>query len=150
MSYKGNGSASKTAASPSNGVGFFEHFPKNFIRPYGGTEEPITDDMVNKRVKFYNCEMLKRPRVAMSELAQTTTETIKCLSEMKKPIVDPEALKHIRESMQPLDDLLQPLKLREGTTEGTFLQPNPKLDKYMNKIYVTASNLLTLSTQYTL
>ena len=118
MSYKGNGSASKTAASPSNGVGFFEHFPKNFIRPYGGTEEPITDDMVNKRVKFYNSEMLKRPRVAMSELAQTTTETIKCLGEMKKPIVDPEALKHIRESMQLLNDL-QPLKLREGTSEAT-------------------------------
>ena len=158
MSYKGKGSASKTPASPSNGVGFFEHFPKNLIRPYGGTEEPITDEMVNKRVKFYNCEMLKRPRVAMSELAQTTTETIKCLSEMKKPIVDPEALKHIRESMQLLNDL-QPLKLREGTSEATqanikatvrsFLQPNPKLDKNMNKIYVTASNLLTLS-QYCL
>ena len=30
----------------------------------------------------------------------------------------------------------------------SFLQPNPKLDKYMNTIYLTASNLLTLSTQY--
>ena len=158
MSYKGKGSASKTPASPSNGVGFFEHFPKNLIRPYGGTEEPITDEMVNKRVKFYNCEMLKRPRVAMSELAQTTTETIKCLSEIKKPIVDPEELKQIRETIKPFDDLLQPLKLREGRSEATeanvkaavrsFLQPNPKLDKYMNRIYLTASNLLTLSTQY--
>ena len=29
----------------------------------------------------------------------------------------------------------------------SFLQPNEKLDKMMNKIYITASNLLTLSIQ---
>ena len=29
----------------------------------------------------------------------------------------------------------------------SFLQPNEKLDKIMNKIYITASNLLTLSIQ---
>ena len=59
MSWKGS---SKTPASPSNSVGFFEHFPKNFIRPYRGTEELINDNTVNKRVKFYNCEMLKTPK----------------------------------------------------------------------------------------
>ena len=47
--------------SPSNGVGFYKHFPKNVIRPYQGTQELITDEMVNRRVKFYNCEMWKRP-----------------------------------------------------------------------------------------
>ena len=76
MSYRGKvASGSKTPLSPSNGIGFFDHFPKNFIRPYGGTEEQITEESVNKRVRFYNCEMLKRPTIAMSELAQTTKET---------------------------------------------------------------------------
>ena len=80
MSYRGKvASGSKTPLSPSNGIGFFDHFPKNFIRPYGGTEELITEDSVN-RVRFYNCEMLKRRRIAMSELAQTTKETINCLA----------------------------------------------------------------------
>ena len=30
----------------------------------------------------------------------------------------------------------------------SFLQPNEKLDKITNKIYITVSNLLTLSIQY--
>ena len=48
--------------------------------------------------------------------------------------------------------------INEGTSQAEektvkaavrlFLEPNKKLDSTMNKIYVTASNLLTLSTQY--
>ena len=91
-------SASKTLLSPSNGIGFFDHFPKNFIRLYGGTEQLITDDMVNKRVRFYNCKMLKRPRIAMFELAHTTSETLNCLSQITKPILTPGSLEQLKKS----------------------------------------------------
>ena len=98
MNYRGKVStASKTPALPSNGIGFFDHFPKNFIRRYWGTEELITD-VVNRRVNFYNCEMLKRPvskLCPMSKLAQTTSETIKCLDQIHKPILSTESLQNI-------------------------------------------------------
>ena len=94
----------------------------------------------------------------MSELAQTTADTIDSLKQMKKPIMDAEALDSLAATIKPLNDLLQPLKINEGSSEATqsnvkaavrsFLEPNEKLDKMMNKIYLTASNLLTLSTQY--
>ena len=61
-------------------------------------------------------------------------------------------------AIKPLNEALAPLQIREGSSQADentvkaavrfFLQPNAKLDKTMNKIYVTASNLLTLSTQY--
>ena len=102
--------------------------------------------------------MLERPSIAMSKLAQTTRDTIDCLKQMKKPIMDAEALDSLAGAIKPLNDLLQPLKINDGSSEATqsnvkatvrsFLEPNDKLDKMMNKIYLTASNLLTLSTQY--
>ena len=159
MSYRGKvASGSKNPLSPSNGIGFFDHFPKNFIRPYGGTEELITEESVNKRVRFYNCEMLKRPRIAMSELAQTTKETVECLAKIRKPILPASALKEIKTSLKPFNDALAPLRIKEGSSQANektvkaavrlFLEPNKTLDTVMNKMYVTACNMLTLSTQY--
>ena len=112
MSYRGKAaSGSKTPLSPSNGIGFFDHFPKNFIKPYGGTEELIMEDSVNKRARFYNCEMLKRPRIAMSELAQTTKETINCLAQIRKPILPASSLQEIKKSVKPFNDALAQLLL---------------------------------------
>ena len=109
LSHYAKGTNSK---SPSNGVGFYKHFPKNVIRPYQGTQELITDEMVKRRVKFYTCEMLKRPRIAMSELAQTTSDTIHCLGQLsKKTIMDSTPLKNVTEAVKPINDLLQPLQI---------------------------------------
>ena len=98
----------------------------------------------DRRVRFYNCEMLKRPRIAMSELAQTTSETIRCLVKISKPIVSKECLDQIKTAIKPLNEALAALQIREGssqTDEKTvkaavrfFLEPNPKLDKMMNKM----------------
>ena len=74
----------------------------NFIRPYEGTQELITDEMVNRRVKFYNCEMRKRPRIAKSKLAQTTVDTIHCLSQLSKKPIDSTALKNVTEAINDL------------------------------------------------
>lgn len=94
----------------------------------------------------------------MSEFAQTTNDTIKCLGMIPKPILPAESLKLISEAVKPLDDAMRPLLIKEGSSQADektvkaavrcILNPNPTLDKLMNKIYVTSSNLLTLSTQY--
>ena len=124
MSYRGKAaSGSKTPLSPSNGIGFFDHFPKNFIKPYGGTEELIMEDSVNKRARFYNCEMLKRPRIAMSELAQTTKETINCLAQIRKPILPASSLEEIKKSVKPFNDALAPLLINEGTSQAEEKRP---------------------------
>jgi hypothetical protein len=53
------------------GVGFFQQFPRQFLRPYGEAEKAPSTDTVFKRIKPFTCEWLLRPKVALSEFADT-------------------------------------------------------------------------------
>ena len=67
----------KGQSSPGgNGVLYLNQFPKNFLRPYGAVDQAPTEDVVFRRVSPASCEWLKRPKVAMSEMAETLTTNI--------------------------------------------------------------------------
>jgi len=68
-------SASKSGHSPRSapGVSFFNHFPRQRLRPYGEIKEPTADSMMVEKANTINCEYLSRPSVALSELADTVT-----------------------------------------------------------------------------
>ena len=57
-------SGKKINSPRSPGVGFFNHFPRQRLRPYGKIKEATPDDTIN-------CEYLCRPSVALSELADS-------------------------------------------------------------------------------
>ena len=70
--------------------------------------------------------------------------------------MDAKVLQNVTEAIKPINDALKALLIK-GSSEANesnvkaavrSLQPNEKLDLIMNKMYVTASNLLTVSTQY--
>ena len=56
---------------PVPGVGFFNHFPRQRLRPYGEIKEATPDSVMVEKANTINCEYLSRPSVALSELADT-------------------------------------------------------------------------------
>ena len=90
-------------ASSFKGVGYFHHFPKNFLRPYGAADLAPSKETIFKRTWPTNCQWLKRPDVAVSELYSTieknkdiirgipnvlTQGRIESLLQDLKPIID--------------------------------------------------------------
>ena len=55
------------------GVGFFNHFPRQRLRPYGEIKEATPDSTMVEKANTINCEYLSRPSVAISELADTVS-----------------------------------------------------------------------------
>lgn len=55
------------------GVGFFNHFPRQRLRPYGEIKEATPDSVMVEKANTINCEYLSRPSVALSELADTVS-----------------------------------------------------------------------------
>lgn len=77
-------SASKQGYSPRTvpGVSFFNHFPRQRLRPYGEIKEPTPDGTMVEKANTINCEYTSRPSVALSELAETITSNKDMLREM--------------------------------------------------------------------
>ena len=77
-------SASKQGYSPRTvpGVSFFNHFPRQRLRPYGEIKEATADNIMVEKANIINCEYLSRPNVALSELADTITSNKDMLKEM--------------------------------------------------------------------
>ena len=63
------------------GVTYFNHFPKNFLVPYGRQKPLPADDKVFQRLRPEGCECLRRPHTAMSELGSTLNENIAVLQD---------------------------------------------------------------------
>ena len=61
-------------ASSFKGVGYFHHFPKNFLRPYGAADLAPSKKTIFKRTWPTHCEWLKRSEIAVSELYSTLEE----------------------------------------------------------------------------
>ena len=72
-----------SATTTQRNVNYFQHFPKSFINSYDEALQDITDDDVLARLHPWNCEWLKRPRVACSEYAATVTANLDILRSYK-------------------------------------------------------------------
>lgn len=55
------------------GVSYFNHFPRQRLRPYGEISTPTPDYQMLDKASVINCEYLVRPKVALSELAETVS-----------------------------------------------------------------------------
>ena len=58
------------------GVKYYQHFRKDFIKPYGlaHAEESFQDTTLANRLKSFNREFLLRPHVGISEFSETIME----------------------------------------------------------------------------
>ena len=76
-------SPSKYASPGEQGMSFFNHFPLYFLRPYREVKQDHTsEDHCLKNINVRNCEFLKRPQVALSDLTETTSSNLQQLEHL--------------------------------------------------------------------
>ena len=67
-------SPKKTPSSPLSSqrvVNYFNHFPRQRLIPYGQVSESTPDKTMVDKANLINCEYLLRPKIGMSEFAET-------------------------------------------------------------------------------
>ena len=92
--------SSATPEKP-KGVGFFNHFPANFLKPYGLANDPPTPEMLQRRTNPKSCEWLIRPNFAMSEFCATMHENLEYLEKVETDILDKFVIGEIIKNFQP-------------------------------------------------
>lgn len=104
-------------------VGFFNHFPANFLRPYGLANDPSPIDTLNRRTNPKSCEWLIRPNYAMSEFSATIHENVEYLKGEKSSLLSTrgitkhlEAFEHYLPSLQRLNNKLDEAASEEDVT----------------------------------
>ena len=87
------------------GVHFFNHFPKNFLRPYAATEPAPSVDTIFGRLRPEVCEWYRRPETAMSELHSTLYENRPCL-EQDEQLLNPTKMQELLADLLPITAML--------------------------------------------
>ena len=121
--------------SKSKGVGLFNHFPKNFLRPYGRAEDPPSSTTVFRWTNALNCELLVRPNIFFSELSETVSGNLPILQE--SPLLSKKTQAVVRE-LQQLEQTLSRFNLKDGFTELTDKSANAMLKVLIGETPITA------------
>ena len=108
----------KTPASPSSpgGTRYFNHFPSNFLKPYGLASPPPDDNTLQRRINPISCEWLKHPHIPMSEFAATMVENLNWLASSPSDFVNHKALKETKDNGQELLEALSNLNTKNPGT----------------------------------
>ena len=93
-------------------VSYFNQFPSNFLKPYGKADSAPDDDTISRRTNPISCEWLFRPRVAMSEFAETITENLQLLQDDNLALVNTSKFASISDSGAPMLDALSRLNTK--------------------------------------
>lgn len=83
--------AKNNQGSP-RGVGYFQQFPKSFLRPYGEVEKSPAPETVFRRIQPFTCEWLLRPKVALSELSETLAKNVDIIAQKDQQLVTSDAV----------------------------------------------------------
>ena len=144
--------------SPAKGVHYFQHFPKNFLRPYGEAGDAPNPDVMFRRLAAFNCEWLARPNIALSELADTLKTNMNVLE--NSSIMDPQA---VRQARFDVDPLLQNLAVFDGKSNQReeratkedlhrvverFLTEKAELEQFFNDAIKVGGALYTMGIHF--
>ena len=69
------------------GVPYFNHFPSNFLSPYGRVLNMPTEAQFDARANPKSCEWLLRPDIAVSEFSATMTQNLQLLMDANIPFL---------------------------------------------------------------
>ena len=87
------------------GVTYFNHFPKNFLVPYGRQKPLPADDKLFQRLRPEGCEWLRPPHTAMSELGSTLNENMAVLQD-DEVFLDEGKVGQFADGVEPLAAIL--------------------------------------------
>ena len=141
-----------TTGKKMKGVGYFNHFPKNFLKPYGRSEPYPADSVALARLRPEGCEWLRCPHVATSELASTISDNMPLLHE-EDILVNKEKMGTFMANLRPLSHMLQVFH-RDSSREPTdgerrallleILNPSPQLSVQLSKCVEVGAALFSI------
>ena len=138
-------------------VSYFNQFPSNFLKPYGKADDVPDQDTLSRRTKPISCEWYLRPRVALSEFAETVTENLKLLTNKDLHLVDIEKFASISEDVAPMLHALSRLNTKtkevpnkeDITTVMSYMYDNTQmLDKNVEEMFRVGGAMFTTAIQY--
>ena len=59
----------------------FDDFPKDFLSGYGRATDTLSKMEIQRRLKYFTCEMIRRPPVGVSEFAGTVNANVPIINE---------------------------------------------------------------------
>ena len=136
----------KSFATPTSpgGTKFFNHFPSNFLRPYGLAGPAPDHHTLQRRINPVCCEWLKRPHIAMSEFAATMVENFNFLAASSSTFINNEIM---NEKRQNCDQFLETLaNLNTKNPQGS---PRPEhVRLVMEKMYDDTDSLHDIMSEF--
>lgn len=102
----------KKAETPEkmSAVGYFNHFPPfSFLKPYGPVSDAPTEEEILNKIKPVNCEWLLRPKIGVSEFAQTVWSNLEILAKSDSELVNAENITALQGKMSGLIEVLKKL-----------------------------------------
>ena len=155
--YKANAKRSPNTPQSPNGVQFFSQFPRSWIRPYGLADiKPPTAAKV-LQLKPLTCEWLLRPKVTLSELAESVDKNLNHLIDDNTGLLENEAKQNLHHSLALLLQNLVPLgrsltgeATRENVVETLkfLFAENEGLDEQMDTLFSLGGAMFTMASQY--
>jgi hypothetical protein len=145
------------AKDKAKGVQRFKHFPTNFVRPYGPTAFSPGDETIWNRLQTFNCELLQRPKVGISELAASIEADLNSLLNSNYTILDNVELKDIIEKTKTLSAALNPLEKGSGIKIECkhviemlkeFFRDDDTVVNVMHEAFMVGSTLYTMAIQF--
>lgn len=151
-------SASKTKGSPSpKGVLFYDQFAGNYLQPYGKAKPPPDTETILKWLYPKLCEWLGRPKVAMSEFAETMTYNMALLSEEPSPFLNNSAFEAVKSHMGPMLEACKNLNTRNQRNASKedikavleeIYDPESNLHSVMAEMFEIGNAMYTTAIQY--
>lgn len=150
----------KPNASPPSpsGTSYFNHFPSNFLKPYGQSSSAPDHVTLMKHINPKSYEWLERPKVAMSEFASTIVDNMNWLSSLQNPVLNTVHMEESKEKLQPFLDALLNLNTRNihanpnsghiRTVLETFYDPSLAVHSLMKDFYEIGGAMYIMGIHY--
>ena len=99
-------------------VGFFQQFPRQFLRPYREADTAPNEKTIFKRIKPFTCEWLLSPKVALSEFSDTILKNTELMKTDEQNVLNPDFVSNLEKQLKPLTKNITNLN-REHEGEAT-------------------------------
>ena len=114
-----------TPKKTENSVSYFNHFRKDFIRPYGLAHDAQSFDeaTLTRRLNNFNCEFFTRPQVAISEFAETFSTNLTYM-EQNLEILEPKSVEVFLKKAKKIERYIAILDSKQPGETGKSIYYN--------------------------
>ena len=139
-------------------VNYLRQFPRSFIGGYGKFKGDLTDDEILTRLHSWNCEWLKRPRIALSEMNATLTTNYPLLEKHGQRIIADDTTNYLREVLEPITNALARFDRQDRTNSDPpteddviqmmrLLQEDAKFDSFIRDLFEASGAMFLIAVQ---